>query len=143
MADEDFDIDVYDDGDQRDQEEATQSATQSNDQYDGQGYEDPGSGSHTEHEHEDTAGVSQPPQQGVKRKGPDEFDERPIDPGATTALMVSEMNWWNNDEDIRQYTVRAGCEKELRGVTFSEHKVNGKSKGYVVAADHVSLPSLY
>lgn len=65
--------------------------------------------------------------QGVKRKG--SSDDRVIDPGATTAIMVSELNWWITDDDIRGWVAAAGCEDELKDVTFSEHKVNGKSKG--------------
>lgn len=68
-----------------------------------------------------------PQQQGVKRK--EGSDGRPIDPGATTALMISELNWWNTDDDIRGWVNQAQCEDELKDVTFSEHKVNGKSKG--------------
>ena len=66
------------------------------------------------------------PQQGVKRK---ELDERPVDPDATPALLISELHWWTTDDDIRGWTREAGCEDELKDVTFSEHKVNGKSKG--------------
>ncbi|KAL2868422.1 uncharacterized protein BJX67DRAFT_57272 [Aspergillus lucknowensis] len=66
------------------------------------------------------------PQQGVKRK---EFDDRPVDPDATPALLVSELNWWTTDDDIRGWVRESGCEDELKDVTFSEHKVNGKSKG--------------
>jgi len=69
----------------------------------------------------------QRPQQGVKRK--EGSDERPVDPGATTALMISELNWWNTDDDIRGWVCQAGCEAELKDITFSEHKINGKSKG--------------
>src|SRR6201996_7911019 len=69
------------------------------------------------------------PQQGVKRK--ETSDERPIDHGATNALMISELHWWTTEDDIRGWTNEAGAEDELRDLTFSEHKVNGKSKGLV------------
>lgn len=70
----------------------------------------------------------QPPQkQGTKRKeGP---DDRPTDHGATTAIVISELNWWSTDDDIRGWTNQAGCEDELKDITFHEHKVNGKCKG--------------
>ncbi|KFZ20741.1 hypothetical protein V502_03020 [Pseudogymnoascus sp. VKM F-4520 (FW-2644)] len=68
-----------------------------------------------------------PQQQGVKRK--EGSDERPIDPGATTALLISDLHWWNTDDDIRGWINQAQCEDELKEITFSEHKVNGKSKG--------------
>lgn len=64
--------------------------------------------------------------QGVKRK---EFEERPVDPDATTALLVSDLFWWTTDDDIRGWVNQADSEDELKDVTFSEHKVNGKSKG--------------
>lgn len=64
------------------------------------------------------------PQQGVKRQ-----DDRPSDPDATTALLISDLFWWTTDDDIRGWINQAGCEEELKDVTFSEHKVNGKSKG--------------
>lgn len=70
------------------------------------------------------------PQQGVKRK--ETSDERPIDPGATTALMISELHWWTTEDDIRGWINEAGAEEELKELTFSEHKVNGKSKGLVM-----------
>lgn len=66
------------------------------------------------------------PQQGVKRK---EYDDRPMDDAATTALLISDLFWWTTDDDVRGWAVDAGCELELKDVTFSEHKVNGKSKG--------------
>lgn len=71
---------------------------------------------------------SQPYQQGVKRKveGP---DDRPVDPNATSCLMISDLNWWNTDDDIRGWISKTSCEDELKDITFSEHKVNGKSKG--------------
>lgn len=77
-----------------------------------------------------------PQQQGVKRK--EGSDERPIDPGATTALLISDLNWWNTDDDVRGWVNQAQVEDEMKDITFSEHKVNGKSKGYagsIIAMD--------
>jgi hypothetical protein len=79
-----------------------------------------------------------PQQQGVKRK--EGSDDRPIDPGATTALMISELHWWNTDDDVRGWVNQAQVEDELKEITFSEHKVNGKSKGFVTESI-TSLPS--
>ncbi|EOA81401.1 hypothetical protein ACJQWK_10899 [Exserohilum turcicum] len=71
-----------------------------------------------------------PQQQGTKRKQ-GEDDDRPTDPGATSALMINDVNWWISEEDIRGWANQSGCEDELIEVTFNEHKVNGKSKGQV------------
>ena len=71
-----------------------------------------------------------PQAQGLKRKGG--VDERPVDHGSTSALFVSELNWWINDDDVRGWTNQSQCEDELEEITFSEHKVNGKSKGYQI-----------
>ncbi|OJD37464.1 rrm domain-containing protein [Diplodia corticola] len=68
-----------------------------------------------------------PVQQGVKRK--EGADDRPVDANATTALLISDLHWWTNEDDIRGWTNQSGCEDELVDVTFNEHKVNGKSKG--------------
>lgn len=68
-----------------------------------------------------------PQTQGLKRK--DGVDDRYVDPGATTALFVSELHWWVNDDDVRGWANQSRCEDELEDITFSEHKVNGKSKG--------------
>lgn len=56
-------------------------------------------------------------------------DDRPTDPGATAALSVSELPWWITDDEIRGWANQSQCEDELVDITFSEHKVNGKSKG--------------
>ncbi|KAJ5819883.1 hypothetical protein N7474_005474 [Penicillium riverlandense] len=63
---------------------------------------------------------------GVKRK---EYDDRSTDPDATAALLISDLFWWTTDDDIRGWVNQAECEDGLKDVTFSEHKVNGKSKG--------------
>jgi hypothetical protein len=69
------------------------------------------------------------PMQGTKRKSPS--DERHIDSSATTALMVSDLHWWMTEDDLRAWANSVDAECDLMEVTFSEHKVNGKSKGQV------------
>lgn len=68
-----------------------------------------------------------PQTQGLKRQ--DGADERLVEPGATTALFISELHWWVTDDDMRGWANQSECEDELVDMTFSEHKVNGKSKG--------------
>ena len=64
---------------------------------------------------------------GTKRK--ESSDERSVDPGASNALMISDLHWYTTEDDIRGWANEVECEDELKEVTFSEHKVNGKSKG--------------
>lgn len=148
MADEDFEIDIYGSAENEGQNEPqiqdanaqayennpsitiangsnNSSHTQNNsqDDYDAEGQE----GQDMETTHDDIPVKSQQPQQGIKRK--EGSDNRPIDPGATNCLMISELNWWQTDDDIRKWVVEAAAEDELKDITFSEHKVNGKSKG--------------
>ncbi|KAL8897239.1 MAG: hypothetical protein Q9207_007313 [Kuettlingeria erythrocarpa] len=68
-----------------------------------------------------------PQTQGLKRR--EGSDDRFSDPAATTALFISELHWWVNEDDIRGWANQIQCEDELEDVTFNEHKVNGKSKG--------------
>lgn len=69
-----------------------------------------------------------PVQQGVKRKE-GTTDEREIAPGATNALLVSDLHWYQDEDDVRGWCNQAGVEDEVKEITFNEHKVNGKSKG--------------
>ena len=56
-------------------------------------------------------------------------DDRPIDPGASSAIIVSDLQWWTSDNEILGWAADCDCETEVRDVTFCEHKQNGKSKG--------------
>ncbi|CAI4218291.1 unnamed protein product [Parascedosporium putredinis] len=134
MAEEEFEIDIYGDA------ANDQSNEQSHNHDDSQSYRDEGHGHNADESHvddhydddrtvQDNSQHQSPPQQGVKRKGGADNDDRPVDPGATAALMLSDLNWWMTDDGIRAYAREVHCEDELKDVTFSEHKVNGKSKG--------------
>ncbi|PTB70464.1 hypothetical protein BBK36DRAFT_1137135 [Trichoderma citrinoviride] len=149
--------------DQPHQDERRQSGGDSRDSYDYRGRDD----RQRDDEHEDdrryesgrSEDVEEPRQQqqqqqhqqqsqqqsqhhGVKRKSEEqEPNDRPIDNGATAAIMISELNWWTTDDDIRGWLRKANCEREVKELTFSEHKVNGKSKGQAYVEFHTRQAS--
>ena len=52
-----------------------------------------------------------------------------LDPDSQAAVIISDLQWWVNDDDIRGWARFVNTEDQLLEITFSEHKVNGKCKG--------------
>ncbi|KAF4335696.1 heterogeneous nuclear ribonucleo HRP1 [Fusarium beomiforme] len=135
MAEEDFEIDIYGDENNDHQQHGQRGDDNNQDHHEAEDRRDSHGDQNMEEYHDNThAGDSHSSnhqahgsQQGTKRKQED--DDRPVDQSATTSLMISELNWWNTDDDIRGWAREANCEDEIKDITFSEHKVNGKSKG--------------
>ncbi|PNY23575.1 Uncharacterized protein TCAP_06481 [Tolypocladium capitatum] len=131
MAEADFEIDFYGDAgndEHQHQHRHRQDSHQENDN-DYREHDEDYVKSEQGDGHRDRANATEDTtsRQGTKRKS--EEDDRPVDPGATAAIMISELCWWTTDDDIRGWLRKAECEVEVRELTFSEHKVNGKSKG--------------
>lgn len=143
MAEEDFEIDIYGDANQEQQggdDNKHDQSYEGGDHQDGHGANDneqyrddqqhAEDSSHAKHDDDSSHTESATPQQSNPLKRKEGSDDRTIDPGATSAILISELQWWITDDDIRGWIREAGCEEELKDITFSEHKVNGKSKGY-------------
>lgn len=151
MAEEDYEIDVYGDAQDGGQEQQHDGAEDYGDNTHMDGAPESGDAGHEaqngiddgngngEQSHDQSASSSSAPQQGVKRKS--ELDDRPVDPSATASLLISELQWWNTEDEVRNWVHDADCEDELKEITFSEHKVNGKSKGCVTSSSVTILSS--
>ncbi|GAB7346008.1 hypothetical protein MBLNU457_4781t1 [Dothideomycetes sp. NU457] len=58
-------------------------------------------------------------------------NESGLDPNATAALRLSELQWWETEDDLRGWANECSVEGQIKELTFNEHKANGKSKGEV------------
>lgn len=148
VPDDEFDIDIYDtagdnhhdekNNDRNDKDDSKARDYDAEDDHARNNGRDDGDETHHADNVKDDAGSNgyhsakstnvEPPKQGVKRK--EGVDDRPVDSAASSALLIQELNWWTTEDDIRGWSAAAGCEDEWKDITFSEHKVNGKSKGY-------------
>lgn len=62
----------------------------------------------------------------------------------TGALLIGNLDWWTNEEDVRGWAVDAQLEDKVKCVIFDELKQNSRSKGivYVEMTDQYSASKL-
>lgn len=157
MAEEDYDIDFYGDATGDDQQ-PQQNQQNHGENHEGNAYDDEarknGDHGHTHHDGDADNRESHEHGDGQNHSGAQEHEQEqqqkhgdsnhtrnpstsgshgrgPVDANATTAIMLSDLNWWITDDDIRGWLRVSEAEEGLKDITFSEHKVNGKSKGCV------------
>ncbi|KAI9227907.1 MAG: hypothetical protein DHS80DRAFT_31347 [Piptocephalis tieghemiana] len=138
MATADDDFDIYDSDllapvtteDSDEQQSFNQSGRDSKDSTPGGGTPDKskGEGMGDDEVFAEFAEYSQGSKDGLNGSGM-ESKVIPLDPGATVALTVTELQWWTSEEDLREMAKEVQQDQAVKEIAFSEHKGNGKSRG--------------